>query len=150
MMLAFAEAEIKPISMKKIIVLLVLFLVTGTVANHADAQPPHAKAWGKKGKHNNWQRGGYRYYPSANVYYSPASRRYWYPRNGVWVNASVLPPSVVVYNQPSYIVYRDMDDDIWRDNRVHYRRYYRPVYVECYRPAVVARPGVSVNIQARF
>lgn len=146
MMLAFGEEALKPKIMKKIIVLLVLFFATNTLSHHAEAQPPHAKAWSKKGK-KAWKRGGYYYYPSANVYYSPVSGRYWYPRNGRWVNTSVLPPSVVIYQQPGYIVYRDIDDDIWRDNRVHYSRYQRP---QRYRPAVVGRPAVSVNIQARF
>ncbi|NCI47083.1 hypothetical protein [Sediminibacterium soli] len=149
--------------MKKITVIGMLLFAAGVVTNEVKAQPPHAKAWGKRAKEwredrdddrddKGWKRGGYYYYPSANVYFSPVSHRYWYPRNGVWINASILPPSVVVYNQPSYIVYREDDDDIWRDNRAHYRRYYRavPVYEERYRPVIVTRPGVSVNISARF
>ena len=131
--------------MKKMIVMLTIFFAIGTVTNEAVAQPPHAKAWGKKSKQQ-WKRGHYYYYPSVNVYYSPVVRRYWYPRNGIWMNTGMLPPSVVVYNQPHYVVYRDMDDDIWRDNRRHARSY-RPVYMERRRPV---RSGVSVNIQASF
>lgn len=137
MMLEKGKAESKTDVMKKILMMLVLFFAIGTITNEAVAQPPHAKAWGKKNK-NAWKRGHYYYYPSVNVYYSPVVRRYWYPRNGSWVNATALPPSLVVYEQPRYVVYRDMDDDIWRDNRRH-ARVYRP-----------ARSGVSVNIQARF
>ena len=134
--------------MKKILLVLAMIIATDAVITNASAQPPHAKAWGKRAKQPDWKRGHYYYYPAANVYYSPVVRRYWYPRNGAWVNTAVLPPSVVVYNRPSYVVYREHDDDIWRDNRVHYRRYYRPVpaMVERTRP----RSGVTVDVHARF
>jgi hypothetical protein len=126
--------------MKKLLMIGIVVLACLSIGTVAVAQPPHAKAWGKKAKHN-WKRGQYYYYPSANVYYNPVAHRYWYPRNGVWVNTGALPRSVIVYKQPAYVVYREMDDDIWRDNRGHYSRYYRPVPV---------RPGVTVDVHARF
>lgn len=133
--------------MKKILILTMMILATAAFTAEVSAQPPWAKAYGKRGKEDkHWKRGQYYYYPSANVYYSPVSHRYWYPRNGVWVNVGMLPPSMVVYNQPRYVVYRDYDDDIWRDNYRHASRYRpQPVYVE--RPW---RSGVNVNINARF
>jgi hypothetical protein len=140
-------AESKSKCMKKIMILLIVVMAAGAFSSELNAQPPWAKAWGKRAKEEQrWRRGQYYYYPSANVYYSPASHRYWYPRNGVWMNVGVLPPSVIVYNQPSHIVYRDYDDDIWRDNYQHISRYRpQPVYVE--RPR---RSGVSIDVRARF
>jgi len=136
--------------MKKLLMMATLLLATISVVNVAVAQPPHAKAWGKRAKHD-FKHGRYYYYPKHNVYYSPAAHRYWYPRNGVWVSANVLPRTMVVYNQPSYVVYRDIDNDIWRDNRVHYQRYYQPVPVERRRYVPYApRPGVTVDVHARF
>jgi hypothetical protein len=136
-----------PIIMKKIIGIVMLFFATAILSGQVQAQPRHAKHHPVKPV--KWKRGGYYYYPSANVYYSPVLHRYWYPRNGIWVNATILPPSIVVYKQPAYIVYRNVDDDIWRDNRIHYRRYYHPapVYIP---PVVSRRPGVSVRVEARF
>lgn len=109
--------------MKRILVITVIAFALATTGLQADAQPPHAKAWGKKKKGNEWKKGQYYYYPSANVYYNPAANRYWYPKNGSWTNIDILPPSVVVYNQPRRIVYRESDDDIWRDNKVHFSKY---------------------------
>jgi hypothetical protein len=134
--------------MKKLMMIGCMLLATVGVGTVAVAQPPHAKAWGKRAKQQNfknYKQGRYYYYPSHNVYYSPAAHRYWYPNHGVWVSANVLPRTVAVYNQPSYVVYGD--DDIWRDNRVHYDRYryYQPAPVRRY-----ARPGVSVDVHARF
>ena len=131
--------------MKKLLMIGMMLLGTVSIGTVAVAQPPHAKAWGKRAKQD-FKHGRYYYYPSNNVYYSPAAHRYWYPRNGVWVSANALPRTMVVYNQPSYVVYRDMDDEIWRDNRVHYSRY------RYYQPAPVryVKPGVSVDVHARF
>lgn len=109
--------------MKKFLALLVLAIAITTVASDAMAQPPHAKAWGKRMKDREWQRGNYYYYPSANVYYSPDENRYWYPRNGSWINVNVLPPSIIITNRPRYVVTRRADDEIWRDNNNHVIKY---------------------------
>ncbi len=135
--------------MKKLSVFLTTLVIMFFLSSEVSAQPPWAKAYGKRNKewkedrkhrdkHFVQQRRAYYYYPASNVYYSPVYHNYWYPRNGAWVNVNVLPRNIVVVNEPRYDVYYD-GDDVWRDNRVHYERY-RPV----------PKPGVSVDIHARF
>lgn len=118
-------------------------LLAGLSVTAAHAQPPHAKAWGKRNKmYVQPARISYIYYPSVNMYFSPVSHRYWYPRNGVWVSVNTLPAGIVIGRNPGYTVYCDDWYEIWRDNPIHRRRY---MVVQ---PA--PRPGVSVNINARF
>lgn len=128
--------------MKKLSVLLTIVAAT-LLSTESNAQPPWAKAHGKRNKE--WKHSHhdgrtavvktrYYYYPGNNVYYSPVYHRYWYPQNGVWIQLSTLPRGVIVVNQPRYEVYYD-GNDVWRDNAVHVKRY---------------KPGVRVNIEARF
>ncbi len=129
--------------MKKLTFLLAIVVTGLLISTKSSAQPPWAKAYGKRNKewkHAHYEsrpvvvRNRYYYYPNANTYYSPRFHRYWYPQNGVWVQLSTLPGGIVIANQPRYDVYCD-GDDVWRDNAVHVKRY---------------RPGVRVNVEARF
>lgn len=129
--------------MKKLSLLLLVVAAGFVIGTQSSAQPPWAKAYGKRAKewkhHDHYDRrmvvrNRYYYYPEPNVYYSPSYHRYWYPQNGVWIQLSTLPRGVVVVNQPRYNVYCD-GDEVWRDNAVHVKRY---------------KPGVRVNIEAGF
>jgi hypothetical protein len=106
--------------MKRIIILLAIAFFVST-SFESSAQPPWAKAHGKKDKE--WKQGKkvkkvYYYYPASNVYYSPSNKQYWYPNNGSWVTANTLPAQYVVVNKPRHTVYYD-GTEVWRDNGVH-------------------------------
>ena len=140
--------------MKKLLIFSVAFVTMLLVTVRTNAQPPWAKAYGKKNKewkeHHKHGRDNYQsyyYYPTANVYYNPVRRTYWYPRNGVWISVGVLPANIVVVNQPRYDVYYD-GDEVWRDNSFHCQRYKAPTKVVVVNAP--RRPEVSVDIHARF
>jgi hypothetical protein len=138
--------------MKKIYLTIAAFVTVALVSNEASAQYGN----GNGNRNNNWnngrnkqpqkQRSNYYYYPQSNVYYSPATRDYWYSRNGAWVRADRLPRHFSINNQPRYEVWYDgYDDHVWNDNRNHYDRYrQREVVVQ--QPN---RPGVRVDIHRR-
>ncbi|MDE3235892.1 MAG: hypothetical protein KGO81_08060 [Bacteroidota bacterium] len=130
--------------MKQLAKLILLLLIASVATKNSSAQPPWAPAYGKRNKE--WREHGDRddrrrkfyYYPSENVYFCPDTHRYWYPRNGVWVDVDILPPALMITNRRFYPVYYD-GYDVWRENREHMRYYH-----------VKPRPRVNVNIDAFF
>ena len=118
-----------------------------------DAQPPYARAWGKREKRerddddDHYERRArsrvyYEFYPSLNVYYSPGEHRYWYPQNGVWIQANILPERFILSNKRRQKVWCYDDEAVWVN-----QRYYEDM------PVIIApqpRTGISVNINARF
>jgi hypothetical protein len=141
------------IAMKKKYVIGAIPIIAIMIPVLLNAQPPHAKAWGKRGKHDRdgdddryeqriRSRVYYEFYPSLNVYYNPGERRYWYPQNGVWIQANVLPERFILSNKRRQKVWCYDDEAVWVN-----QRYYADM------PVIVApqpRTGVSVNINARF
>jgi hypothetical protein len=135
--------------MKKKYVTLSIPLLMVLMPLFSAAQPPHAKAWGKRGGpayHRHPQpvrtKVFYEYYPSMNVYFNPVLQRYWYPRNGVWIQANVLPQGFILSNKRRQKVWCYDNESVWVN-----QRYYADM------PIIVAPPprtGVSVNINARF
>lgn len=105
--------------MKKNLVIVLLAVIAGLITSEINAQPPWAPAWGKRRK----EQQQYYYYPRANVYYSPVSRQYIYPRNGVWVTVSTPNFGFSFSNMPREIVYSD-GPEIWLQNSVHINRYH--------------------------
>jgi len=125
----------------------VLFAALLFSSSDVQAQPGRARGHYKQ----NRVRTQFYYYPSANVYYNPVARSYWYPRNSVWVEANVLPAGFVITNQPSRVVYYD-GYDVWRDNAVHCS-YYRPQQVVVVRERphyYYYRPRPRVDVHVRF
>lgn len=104
--------------MKKNLIMVVLAVMAGLISSEINAQPPWAPAWGKRRK----EQQEYYYYPHANVYYSPAYRRYIYPRNGVWVSVSTPHFGFSFSNMPHEVVYSDRD--VWLENSIHINRYH--------------------------
>lgn len=105
--------------MRKIIKMAILFfafLIGGDIYT-ASAQPPaHAKAHGVKKK--------YRYYPEANVYFDPGTKRYTYLNGGRWVSGATLPNTIRLIG-----AFSDFDfdgDDPWKENSNHKEKY-KPV-----------------------
>lgn len=108
--------------MKKLKALLVAVLLMFT-AGVAVAQPPHAKAYGKK---------KFYYYPQQNVYYDPVSAVYIYNNGPQWTSVAVLPPSLVIsVGAPRVMVYHQ-GPEVWYDNPVHVVKYksYKPKKVK--------------------
>ncbi|MGI8950313.1 MAG: hypothetical protein ACR2FN_01890 [Chitinophagaceae bacterium] len=77
------------------------------------------------------------YYPAANVYYSAASRRFIYPRNGVWISASVLPYNMHISNTRRFTVYH-YGSDVWTENSIH---------AAFFKPAIMYKKPVTVYYQ---
>ncbi|GAC1438817.1 MAG: hypothetical protein NVSMB63_03150 [Sediminibacterium sp.] len=105
--------------MKKNLMVVLLAVVAGLVTAEIKAQPPWAPAWGKRRK----QEEAFYYYPSANVYYSPANRQYIYPRNGVWVSVATPHFGFSFSNMPHQVIYNDRPE-VWLQNREHVLRYH--------------------------
>lgn len=105
--------------MKKNLLIVLLAVMAGLIASEVKAQPPWAPAWGKRRK----QQQAFYYYPTANVYYSPVTRRYIYPRNGVWVSVSTPHFGFSFSNMPYQTVYSDRPE-IWIENNIHIHRYH--------------------------
>lgn len=101
--------------MKKIVVMLVsAFVLTAFTINTVSAQPPHAKAYGKK---------KYYYYPASNVYYDAGPRLYYYNSGPSWTGVSVLPPSInFSIGAPRVVVYHD-GPEVWVNNPQHVVKY---------------------------
>ncbi|MFY7898973.1 MAG: hypothetical protein ACOVNY_02240 [Chitinophagaceae bacterium] len=141
--------------MKKLFCLS-LFIAIGLITSNISAQPNWSRG-NKHGLHKHHyhhepERIAYYYYPSANVYYNPINRNYFYPRNGVWVSVNVLPRNIFLRDD-RYTVYAMDDEPVWRYNRDHCNRFGHsspaPVVVVTPSPAP-RRPGVSVVIGANF
>ena len=109
--------------MKRTMIALALLLGTGTMLC---AQPPHAKAHGKR-KHQSAYAGKHKqqfyYYPQYNVYYHPAGKRYACYRRGQWVWVTTPPPGLVLQVDDRREFYYD-GFDVWAYEPV--RRYPRP------------------------
>ena len=98
----------------KIILLLFVFLIgTGDYTISAQNPPPHAKAHGVKKK--------YKYYPEANVYFNPITKRYTYLNGGKWSTVVTLPTSIRLIGNGNDF---DFDgDDPWKNNATHKSQY---------------------------
>jgi hypothetical protein len=98
----------------KTIILFFAFLIgAGTYTLSAQNPPSHAKAHGVKKK--------YKYYPTANVYFDPSSRKYTYHKDGRWTTVNSLPSSIRL-NETA----RDFDfegDNPWKENENHKTKY---------------------------
>lgn len=95
---------------KAIGIAIVLIFSVGALS----AQPPHAKAYGKK---------KFYYYPQQNVYFDPVASLYIYHNGPSWSSVSVLPPSLVIsVGAPRVLVYHE-GPEIWYDNPAHVVKY---------------------------
>jgi hypothetical protein len=111
------------LTMKRSMMILYMLLATSTALL---AQPPHAKAYGKKGHghaYNDKQSQQFYYYPQYNVYYHPAGKKYACYQRGQWVWLATPPPGLVLRNANRYPFYYD-DFDVWTYEPV--RRQSRP------------------------
>lgn len=111
------------LSMKRSMIVLAMLLATSMVLS---AQPPHAKAYGKRGHHHEYKGNHsqqFYYYPQYNVYYHPASKKYACYERGQWVWVATPPPGLVLRNASRYPFYFD-DFDVWTFEPV--RRQSRP------------------------
>lgn len=101
--------------MKKSVVLFVSAIVLlAFTANTVAAQPPHAKAYGKK---------KFYYYPQSNVYYDAGPGLYYYNTGPSWTGVSVLPASInITIGAPRVAVYHQ-GPEVWMDNPVHVVKY---------------------------
>lgn len=138
--------------MKRKFLLSAIPMIAALMPLLLNAQPPHAKAWGRREKED-WDdddryeryehtRVYYEYYPSLNLYYNPGAQRYWYPQNGVWIQANVLPERFILSHKRRQKVWCYDDEVVWEN-----QRYYGDM------PVIVApqpRAGVSIHINARF
>ena len=109
--------------MKQTMLALTLLLGTFLLLN---AQPPHAKAHGKKkhgatygSKHGNH----FYYYPQHNVYYHPAGKKYACYQRGQWVWVATPPPGLVLRTANRHEFFYD-GFDVWAYEPV--RRQRRP------------------------
>ncbi len=139
--------------MKKVIPIS-LALTIGFILTEVSAQPRWSRA-NNRHYHQHYhqpQQIAYYFYPSANVYYNPINRNYFYPRNGVWVSVDVLPRNIYLQDD-RYTVYCDENEPIWRNNSDHchkYGRTRRRSDVVVIAPPPPPRRGVNIVIGARF
>jgi hypothetical protein len=98
----------------KTIILFFAFLIgAGTYTVSAQNPPAHAQAHGVKKK--------YKYYPDANVYFNPVTKRYTYYGGGRWTTVINLPSSIRLTGN-----FNDFDfdgDDPWKENSKHKTQY---------------------------
>jgi hypothetical protein len=110
-------------SMKRTVMVVAMLLVTSSVLL---AQPPHAKAYGKRNHHQEYK-GKYskqfHYYPQYNMYYHPAGKKYACYQRGQWVWVTTPPPGLVLRGSDRREFYYD-GFDVWAYEPV--RRYPRP------------------------
>lgn len=64
----------------------------------------------------------YYYYPTANMYYNPATNQYAYIDNGTWGWYNALPANATVSGQKRVLVYHTADD-VWMNNATHASKY---------------------------
>ncbi len=102
--------------MKKILLTTIIAITAVFSVADVNAQSFKVSEYGNK------QRQSFYYYPVANVYYNVASRKYIYPRNGVWISVAALPFNFRISNTPRYSVYY-YGSEIWKDNRTHVANY---------------------------
>lgn len=107
----------KNLIMKRTIKTIILFFVfiigAGTYAVSGQNPPSHAQAHGVKKK--------YRYYPNANVYFNPVTKRYTYLTGGKWNTTINLPSTIKLTGS-----FNDFDfdgDDPWKENSKHKTQY---------------------------
>ena len=62
------------------------------------------------------------YYPKANVYYNPSTKRYIYLENGTWTTVQTLPKKTTIWGIPRVAIYGN-DSKIWLKNGDHVVKY---------------------------
>lgn len=115
--------QITLIMKKQTIIALSLLLGVGGVLH---AQPPHAKAHGKRKhemEHSGRHQQQFYYYPQYNVYYHPAGKKYACYQRGQWVWVATPPPGLVLRTTNRHEFFYD-GFDVWAYEPV--RRHSRP------------------------